>query len=176
MIGLILGVAAGATAGGVIAYNVAQDRGAEGWELFGWTMAGIFGGGIIGGALGAGAGALATQITGVLGFSVVNGNIFTVTNTMVLGHFGYTALASTLGYGYYQISDQLYNSMNHAQRWAMNSQFLADCVKLGANFIVEATRPISPLYKGNISYLYYEIQYLLEKGYMWLEDLSGLVK
>ena len=176
IIGLIVGAAIGATAGGVIAYNVAKDQGAEGWELFGWTMAGIFGGGIIGGALGAGVGALTTQATGVLGFSVVNGNFFTVTKTMVLGHYGYTALATSLGYGYYEVSQELYNSMNHAQRWAMNSQFLEDCAKLGANFLVEATRTISPVFKGNISYLYYEIRSLLEKGYIWLEDLSALVK
>jgi hypothetical protein len=112
IIGLVIGTAIGATAGGVIAYNVAKNQGAEGWELFGWTMAGI-----IGGALGAGVGALTTQATGVLGFSVVNGNFFTVTKTMVLGHYGYTALATSLGYGYYEVSQELYNSMNHAQRW-----------------------------------------------------------
>ena len=58
----------------------------------------------------------------------------------------------------------------------MNSQYLKDCAKLGANFLEEAKRVISPTYNGNISYLYYEIQYLLEKGYKWLEDLSALVK
>ena len=176
ILGLIIGAAIGATVGGVVAYNVAEDQGAEGWELFGWTMAGIVGGGIIGGALGAGVGALVTQATGVLGFSVVSGHVFTVTKTMVLGHYGYTSLATSLGYGFYQVSDELYNSMTNAQRWAMNSQFLADCAKLGANFIVEATRTISPVYRGNISYLYYEIQYLLGKGYIWLEDLSALVR
>ena len=173
---MIIGSAICATAGGIISYNVAKDQCAEGWELFAWTVAGIVGGGILGGALGAGAGALATQASGILGFSVVNGHIFTVTETMVLGHYGYAALATSLGYGYYQVSDKLYNSMAPAERWAMNSQFLADCAKLGANFIVEATRTISPLFRGNISYLYYEIQYLMERGYIWLEDLSALIK
>lgn len=95
---------------------------------------------------------------------------------MVLGHYGYSALGASLGYGFYEISDDLYYSMTDAQRWAMNSQFLNDCYKLGANFIVEPTRTISPTYNGNISYLYYEIQYLIDKGYQWLEDLSALVR
>lgn len=70
----------------------AKDQGAEGWELFGWTMVGIVGGGIVGGALGAGAGALVTKATGILGFSIVKGNVFVVTKTMVIGHYGYAAL------------------------------------------------------------------------------------
>ena len=42
--------------------------------------------------------------------------------------------------------------------------------------IVEPTRTISPTYNGNVSWLYYEIQYLIDKGYQWLEDLSALVR
>ena len=111
MLCLIIGAAIGATVGGIAAYNIAKDQGAEGWELFGWTMAGIVGGCIVGGALGAGAGALVTKATGILGFLIVKGNVFVVTKTMVIGHNGYAALGSSLGYGYYQISDDLYNSM-----------------------------------------------------------------
>ena len=176
MIGLIVGAVIGATAGGIAAYNIARDQGAEGWKLFGWTIAGIVGGGIIGGALGAGAGALVTKATGILGLSIVKGNVFVVTKTMVLGHYGYAALGTSLGYGFDEISDDLYYSMTDAQRWAMNSQFLNDCYRLGANFIVEPTRTISPTYNGNVSWLYYEIQYLIDKGYQWLEDLSALVR
>ena len=176
MIGLIVGAVIGATAGGIAAYNIAKDQGAEGWKLFGWTIAGIVGGGIIGGALGAGAGALVTKATGILGLSIVKGNVFVVTKTMVLGHYGYAALGTSLGYGFDEISDDLYYSMTDAQRWAMNSQFLNDCYRLGANFIVEPTRTISPTYNGNVSWLYYEIQYLIDKGYQWLEDLSALVR
>ena len=175
LVAIVLGVA-GATAGGIIAYNAAKDNGAEGWDLLGWTVLGIVGGGIIGGASGYGIGALITKATGVLGFSIFKGHVFTITQTIVLGHYGYTEVAKSLGYGFYEIADDLYNSLNNAQRWAMNSQYLNDCAKLGANFLVEANRVISPFYKGNISYLYHEIQYLLEKGYMWLEDLSALVK
>lgn len=50
---LIVGAIAGATVGGVVAYNIASSNGAEGWDLFGWTMLGVLGGGILGGALGA---------------------------------------------------------------------------------------------------------------------------
>ena len=139
-------------------------------------MSGVIGGGIIGGAIGAGVGALVTKATGVLGFSIFKGQIFVVNKTMVIGHCGYVSLANSLGYGYYQIEDALYDSLNATQRWSMNSQFLLDCSKLGADFLVEPTRVIAPTYNGNISYLYYEIEYLLKLGYKWLEDLSALVK
>ena len=176
ILGLIVGATIGAIVGGVLAYNVAKDSGAEGWELAGWTALGVLGGGIVGGALGAGAGLTVTKLTGVLGFSIVNGYSFTVTETMVLGHYGYAELGSSLGYGFYQISDDMYNSMTDAQRWAMNSQFLNDCSNLGANFIVEPNRVIIPYGHEKGSWLYYEIAFLLEKGYQWLEDLSALVK
>ena len=175
-IGLIFGATLFATAGGIAAYNIAKNNGAEGLDLLSWTALGIIGGGLIGAALGYGAGALISKVTGVLGFSIFKGHVFTITQTIVLGHRGYTDIAKSLGYGFYEISNNLYNSLSSAQRWAMNSQYLKDCAKLGANFLVEAKRVISPTYNGNISYLYYEIQYLLEKGYMWLEDLSALVK
>lgn len=175
MLGLLVGAVIGATVGGVAAYNIAKDQGAEGWALFGWTMAGIVGGGVVGAALGAGGGALLSKVTGILGLSIIKGNVFIVTNTMIIGHYGYTTIGASLGYGYYQISDQLYNSMTDAQRWAMNQQFLYDCAKLGADFLVAPTRTIAPTYRGNISYLYYEVQYLIDLGYQWLEDLSALV-
>ena len=53
LIGAMIGGAIGATAGGVIAYNIAKDSGAEGWELIGWTALGILGGGAVGAAAGA---------------------------------------------------------------------------------------------------------------------------
>jgi hypothetical protein len=58
----------------------------------------------------------------------------------------------------------------------MNSQFLNDCCNLDANFIVEPTRVIAPYGTKLGSWLYYEIQFLLNKGYLWLEDLSALVR
>ena len=84
MLGLIIGAAIGATVGGIAAYNIAKDQGAEGWELFGWTMADIVGGSIVGGALGAGAGALVTKATGILGFSIGLFQLRTEVNILLL--------------------------------------------------------------------------------------------
>ena len=86
VLGLIVGAVIGATAGGIVAYNVAKDHCAEGWELIGWTTLGIVGGGIIGGALGAGAGALATKLTGIYGYSVTKYSIIPIKKITVLGH------------------------------------------------------------------------------------------
>ena len=176
VLGLIIGATLGAVAGGIVAHEVAEDSGAEGWELVGWTALGVIGGGIIGGAAGAGIGAAVTNATGILGLSIVKGNVFVVTKTMALGHYGYTALGASLGYGYYEISKALYDGMTDTQRWAMNSQFLNDCCNLGANFIVEPTRVLAPYGTEKGSWLYYEIQFLLDRGYLWLEDLSALVR
>lgn len=49
---IIIGAIIGATAGGTIAYNVAKENGAKGWELAGWTALGVVGGGLAGGLLG----------------------------------------------------------------------------------------------------------------------------
>ena len=57
-IGLGLGAIAGATAGGIMAYNIAKDNGAAGWELFGWTVLGIVGGGVVGATIGAAVGSM----------------------------------------------------------------------------------------------------------------------
>ncbi len=72
---------------------------------------------MIGPIVGAGVGALVSKATGILGLSIVKGNVFVVTKTMVLGHCGYAALGTSLGYGFYEISDDLYYSMTNAQRW-----------------------------------------------------------
>ena len=53
IIGAIVGAVVLGTAGGIIAYNVAQNSGSEGWELLGWTVLGIVGGAIVGAAIGA---------------------------------------------------------------------------------------------------------------------------
>ena len=85
-----------ATAGGIAAYNIAKDNGAEGWDLVGWTALGVIGGGVIGAALGYGAGALVSKVTGVLGFSIFKGHVFTITKTIVLGHYGLLILLNPL--------------------------------------------------------------------------------
>ncbi|QVK19278.1 DNRLRE domain-containing protein [Mycoplasmatota bacterium] len=64
---IIIGTIIGAAAGGTVAYNVAKENGAEGWELAGWTALGIVGGGVTGGFLGYYA---APSITGLLGAQI----------------------------------------------------------------------------------------------------------
>ena len=169
LICVVAGAIIGATAGGIAANKIAKNNGTEGWELAGWIAAGIVGGGLVGGGIGYGAGALFSSATGILGFSVVKGNISVVTDTIVIGHFGYAGVAS--GYGYYQISDSLYKSLTPAQQWMYNSTYLRDCASLGSNFLVEPNRSIEAS-----SALYSEVAFLIDWGYRWLEDLSALVK
>ena len=171
VLGLIIGAVVGATAGGVVAYDIAKKSGAEGWELAGWTVLGIVGGGVAGAALGAGAGHFVSALTGIKGLSFIGGHIFAIKDTIALGHFGYVAMAGELGFGFYQISPAEYESMTTIQRWTINSKFLDDCAKLGANFAVFPNRTIGP-----DSTLYAEINYLLELGYQWTTDLSELIR
>ena len=160
MIGLILGVAAGATAGGVIAYNVAQDRGAEGWELFGWTMAGIFGGGIIGGALGAGVGALIAKTTGFLGVSITRNTVLAIKGVTVLGHMAnYADYAKNAGAGYFRCMETFFTKY----RWEDNLQYIKDAISLGSQFVLvpdEVVKATNTLMK--------EIYYLIENGIPWI--------
>ena len=146
-----------------MAYNVAQDHGAEGWELFWWTLAGIVGGGIIGGALGAGVGALATQATGVLGLSITKYSIIPIKGVTVLGNMpGYIAAAKATGSGYYLISDKLWESMSVAERWANNMQYIKDAYSLGSQFALVPARVV----KVGTTFMQ-EIQHLIENGIPW---------
>lgn len=167
----LIGATIGSIVGGTIAYNNAVDEGKEGEEVVIETIEGVLIGGTIGYLAGYFAGFFITKATGVLGFSYINGQIFTITETIVLGHFPqYVELAKSLNLGHYQIPPELYNSMNDTQRWAMNSQYINDCMKLGANFLIEPNRVIS-------AWLYEEINLILQSGsYQWLEDFSALVK
>lgn len=134
-------------------------------------MLGVVDGGIVCGALGAGVGYSVTALTGIKGLSFIGGHVFLIKDTIALGHFGYAAIAGESGFGFYQISTTEYESMTDVQRWAMNSQYLDDCAKLGANFAVFANRTIGP-----DSTLYYEVNYLLELGNQWTSDLSELIR
>ncbi len=80
-------------------------------------------------------------------------------------------MAGEFGFEFYQISYAKYEAMTKAQRWDMNSKYLDDCAKLGANFAVFAKRTIGP-----DSTLYKEINYLLNLGYQWTTDLSELIR
>jgi RHS repeat-associated protein len=165
MLGLIIGAVVGATAGGIVAYNVAKDQGAEGWDLVGWTALGIVGGGIIGGALGTGAGALVTHFTGVTGLSITKYGVLITKKVTVLGHMpGYIGAAKATGSGYYLISNNLYDKLQLSnQSWNNNLQYLKDAHKLGTQFVVA---PDHVVLAGGT--LWQEIQYLVEQGIAWI--------
>ena len=165
VIGLIFGAVIGATVGGVAAYNIAKDNGAEGWELFGWTALGALGGGIVGGAIGAGIGALATKLTGIVGFSITKYSILPVKNITLLGHYDtYREIAKTINAGVYYILPSLYDYLKSiGQEWSNNLQYLIDANSLGTQFV------ISPEYVVlSTGTLWQEIQYLISNNIPWL--------
>ena len=165
MLGLIVGAAIGATAGGVIAYNVAKENGAEGWDLAGWTLAGIVGGGIIGGALGAGIGAAITKMTGVVGFSVTKYSFVPVKKITVLGHNpGYMSIAKNVKAGFYRIADSLYDDLlAKGIEWTNNMKYLKDAYSLGTQFVIS---PDYVVLQGGT--LWKEIQYLITNNIPWI--------
>ena len=150
--------------GGIAAYNIAKNNGAEGWELFGWTMAGIVGGGVIGGALGAGVGALVTKATGVIGLSITKYSIIPIKGTTVLGHMpGYIGAAQATGSGYYLVSNGTYDKMvQKGVEWTNNMTYLKDANSLGSRF---ALAPDFVVREGGT--FWKEIQYLIENGIPW---------
>ena len=160
IIGLVIGAAIGATVGGAIAYNVAKDQGAEGWELFGWTMAGIFGGGIIGGALGAGIGTLIAKTTGFLGISITRNTILAIKGVTVLGNMeSYKDYAKEVGAGFFRCVEKFI----FKYRWEDNLQYIKDAISLGTQFVLvpdEVVKATGTLMK--------EIWYLIENGIPWI--------
>ena len=165
MLGLIIGAVIGATAGGIIAYNIAEEQGATGWELVGWTALGIVGGGIVGGAIGAGIGALATKLTGVVGLSITKNSVVAIKGTTILGHNpSYVEIAKQMKAGYYRISDPLYNALkSKGVEWANNLQYLKDANTLGSKFVLSPDYVV--LQTGT---LWKEIQYLAARGIPWI--------
>lgn len=88
----------------------------------------------------------------------------------VLGSYPqYIAKAIEIGASFFQIPMDAWDNMTEAQRWAANTAFLDQAIANGATFLVESAKAIR-----DSSFLYREIQYLLDHGYKWLEDLSGL--
>ena len=164
MLGLIIGAAIGAAAGGITAYNIAKNNGVEGWKLFGWTMAGIVGGGVIGGVLGAGIGALVNKATEVIGLSITKYSIITIKGITVLGHMpGYIEAAQLTGSGYYLVSNETYAKMvQKSVEWTNNMTYLKDANSLGSHF---ALTPDFVVREGGT--FWKEIQYLIENGIPW---------
>ncbi|MBQ7761385.1 MAG: RHS repeat-associated core domain-containing protein [Clostridia bacterium] len=164
VIGLIIGAVVGAAAGGIGAYNIAKNNGAEDWELFGWTMAGIVGGGVVGGALGAGVGAIVTKITGIIGLSVTKYSIIPIKGVTLLGHMpGYIGAAQITGSGYYLVADNVYNNMvQKGVEWTNNMTYLKDANALGSKFAIV---PDFVVRQGGT--FWKEIQYLISNGIPW---------
>ena len=160
-IALIVGAVIGATTGGLIAYNIAKNTGAEGWELFGWTAIGVVGGGVIGAAVGYGAGTLISNATGFFGFSVTKYSITAIKSITVLGHMpGYIGAAQAGGAGYYLISNDLYSRLvERGMSLANNLQYLKDAYRAGSQFVI---CPDYLVRTGGA--LWQEIHYLVEQG------------
>ena len=139
LIGALIGAAVLGTVGGVVAYNVAEENGAEGWELVGWTVLGVLGGAVIGavvgGAIGYGIGYLAggTYSNGLVAKSVTKGVKSFMSNTNNIKHVlgkakhnlsGYTAksmgklMKKTLAKGTYEA----YKTVNSMVLASTNSQ------------------------------------------------------
>ena len=106
---LIVGAIIGASVGGAVAYDIAEESGAEGWELAGWTILGVIGGGALGGALGYGIGTIpavgafaGTSFSIGGGLSISAGGAaaatagVTITGTQVLAGAGVLAGAASL--------------------------------------------------------------------------------
>ena len=164
-LGAIIIGAVGAIVGGVVAYNVAKDNGAEGWDLFGWTMVGVLGGGIVGALAGAGIGALITKVTGVVGFSITKYSLISVKRITLLGHFEtYRELAKSIGAGVYYILPSLYEYLKSmGKEWTNNLQYLIDANSLGTQFVIS---PEFVVLSGGT--LWMEIQYLISNGIPWI--------
>ncbi|MCD4827746.1 MAG: hypothetical protein K8Q99_08215 [Acholeplasmataceae bacterium] len=126
-------------------------------------MAGIVGGGVIGGALGAGIGSLITNATGIYGLSITKYYILPIKQVTVLGHYGYSATAASVGAGSYQISTKLYNSLSPTVRSTNNMQYIKDAIQAGSQFEIIPTRVVD-----SSCMLYYELRYLVERGIQWI--------
>ena len=165
MLGLIVGASIGATVGGITAYNIANDNGAEGWDLVGWTMIGILGGGLVGGAAGAGIGALITKATSIVGLSITKHSIVSVKSITVLGHDpGYMKVAKSVNAGFYRIKDSLYDELAaKGIEWTNNMKYLKDANALGSRFVLSPDYIV--LENGT---LWKEIQYLISNNIPWI--------
>ena len=171
---VVVGVIVGGTVGGIVGNNVANKNGATGWDKAGYIAGGATIGAVGGGVLGAVAAPAIVGVTGVAGVSVTSAGISTVAvgSTAVIGSFpGYVAKANEVGARFFQVPINTWNKMTSAEQWRANKAFLDTAISKGSVFLVEAASAIK-----DGSYLQKEINYLLQNGYQWLDDLSALVK
>ena len=170
-IGLAVGTIAGATAGGIIAHNIAEDRGAEGWELLGWTALGILGGGLLGGVSGAAIGSSIGYGVGLLwGSAPVAGSQGAVAlwsgGQGIAGQAASTFAAKT--------GAKLVTDTFAGKTLSIASQFIPKRLsnylwgKLSAEFVAGASTATIFLFDKGIDYnsvfYQYEIWVLLEQG------------
>ncbi len=170
-IGLAIGALAGATAGGIIAYNIAEDRGAEGWELLGWTALGILGGGLLGGVLGAAIGSSIGYGVGLLwGSAPVAGSQGAVAlwsgGQGIAGQAASTFAAKT---GAKLVTDTFAGkTLSIASKFIPKQLSYYLWGKLSAEFVAGASTATIFLFDKGIDYnsvfYQYEIWVLLEKG------------
>ncbi len=132
--------------------------------MFGWTIIGVLGGGLIGAALGAGAGAIATKVTGVIGLSITKYSIIPIKKITLLGHLKtYRKFAKAVGAGTYHIANWLYNTLyQRGIEWSNNMTYLKDANSLGSQFVLYPEHVVKEL-----KTLWMEIQYLIENGIPW---------
>ena len=91
----------------------------------------------------------------------------------VIGHYpGYVQLGEEIGGNVFQVSTQVWKSLNTAQRWAANKEFLNQAIARGDTFIL-ATE-----IKAGMSYFRAETQYLLKNGYQYgtSNGMKALIK
>ena len=168
-IGLAVGGIAGATAGGIIAHNIAEDHGAEGWELFAWTMLGIVGGGAIGGAIGAALGSSIGYGVGLLwgtapaagsqgAVALWSGNVAKKVAADFAAQTGAKFLGNTLAGKTLEFASAFMPKSLSGYLWA----------KLSVEFVTGASSATIFLLESGIEidsiFFRYEIWVLLEKG------------
>ena len=170
-IGLTVGAIAGATTGGIIAHNIAQNEGAEGWELLGWTMFGVLSGGVAGGVLGMAIGSAVGYGVGLLwGSAPISGSQGAVALwSGGRGLAGKAAADFASKTGAKLVTDTFAGkTLNFAQSLLPKKISTYLWGKLSAEFVAGASSATIFLFNQGIDYnsvfFKYEIWVLLEKG------------
>jgi len=86
---------------------------------------------------------------------------------------GYEKVAAEMGYNSFQVSDEVWNAMSKAERYAMNMKFLDDVVAAGDQIIF--SHRVSAI-SGEVGMFREELEYLSKKGYHLAADGLGMVK
>ena len=91
--------------------------------------------------------------------------------TRVIGRLGeYEDFAESAGHAFFRLSDEVWESLDDAGRWARNQEFLDAGIANGDEFLIRSSD-----YIPSGSFLDREIRYLRENGYLWSEDGARLI-